>query len=104
MSHFYGTLNGQAGQATRSGSKSSGYRAVAASYQGAIQTWLWHDSKTGLDMAMVQFVPWQGAGGGPDSAKIGGTILYSGPINPDAGQLWAGCDAVQHLANAVKGE
>ena len=62
MSHFYGTLNGQAGPATRRGSKNSGLIVKAASWAGSVQVRLWHDEKTGLDMFSVDQKPWQGAG------------------------------------------
>ena len=42
MAHFYGTLKGQAGQATRRGSKSSGVTTEAASWAGCVRVSLWH--------------------------------------------------------------
>ena len=70
MSHFYGTLRGQAGEATRCGSKNSGLTAWAASWQGAVQISLYEQD--GVDMANVSLIPWQGAG----VSKL----LYSGPV------------------------
>ncbi len=61
MSHFYGVLNGQAGQATRCGSKGSGLRTVAASWAGCISVQLWRDSD-GQDHFRVYQGAWQGAG------------------------------------------
>lgn len=96
MSHFYGTLDGQAGRTTRCGSKKSGYKAVAASYQGAIEVLLGYDQKSGQDIAIVRFVPWHGNGGGPDCALpyngfgCTGTLLYSGPVNPTESDLLTG--------------
>ena len=48
MSHFYGTVRGQSsGEATRRGSKNSGLRVAAASWQGAVYVYLFHDGKLG---------------------------------------------------------
>src|SRR5262245_6418455 len=58
MSHFYGTLKGQAGEATRRGSRNSGLRVTAASWQGAVYTYLWHDDETGKDHYRVELGPW----------------------------------------------
>lgn len=62
MSHFYGTLNGKAGPATRCGSKRSGLYARAASWSGCILTVLSHDPETGLDHYAVYQVRWCGRG------------------------------------------
>ena len=62
MSHFYGTLTGQAGEATRCGSKGSGVRTIAASWSGAIQVSLWYNARTGQDEYTVARVPWSGRG------------------------------------------
>lgn len=45
MSHFYGSIRGNRGAATRGGSKSSGFNATAASWSGAIETILFIDDK-----------------------------------------------------------
>lgn len=60
MSHFYGTLDGQAGRATRCGSKSSGLQSASASWKGAIQVRLYHEN--GKDHFVVEQIPWQGSG------------------------------------------
>jgi hypothetical protein len=44
MAHFYGTINGQRGQASRLGGKASGLTTYAASWQGAVKVSLWYDS------------------------------------------------------------
>jgi hypothetical protein len=36
MAHFYATIKGQAGEATRRGSKGSGLKVAAASWNGAV--------------------------------------------------------------------
>lgn len=63
MAHFYGTVDG-AGKtrATRRGHKTTGLKAVAASYSGAIEVTLEHDPKTGRDRYVVRQIPWKGSG------------------------------------------
>lgn len=62
MSHFYGTIHGQAGEATRRGSKASGVTIVAASWSGAIQVQLWYDAEANIDRYTVSQIPWHGSG------------------------------------------
>jgi hypothetical protein len=64
MSHFYGTIKGSRGEATRCGSKGSGVSTVAASWGGAIKVVIWHDETTGEDKFTVRQIPWQGQGVG----------------------------------------
>ena len=73
MSHFYGYVQGNRSEATRGGSRKSGYTAVAASWQGCVVVSLWYDESTKTDMATVSLGTWQGRG-------INKT-LYSGPVN-----------------------
>ncbi len=47
MSHFYGRIQGNRGEATRSGTKGSGYHATAAIWSGYIVTSLWFNERTG---------------------------------------------------------
>ena len=63
MSWYYGTLQGQAGQATRRGSKNSGLNVAAAIWNGAVYVRLWHDPKTGPDRYVIELGPWHGHGG-----------------------------------------
>lgn len=72
MSHFYGTLQGNRGEATRCGSKSSGVVTYAASWQGAVRVQLYYDEATGKDMASVELVPWRGVGAYQ--------TIYDGPV------------------------
>ncbi len=67
MAHFYGTLEGSRGMATRCGTKSSGMRVVAASWSGAVKTVLAQssDDKT---IADVSVIPWHGHGPRIDDA------------------------------------
>jgi len=62
MSHFYGSVQGNRGDATRGGSKASGFDTVAASWDGSIRVWLYHDEETGKDMYKVSQEPWRGHG------------------------------------------
>lgn len=61
MSHFYGTLQGSRGQATRCGTRSSGVVTEAAGWKGCVETYVFE--KDGLDMFEVRLKPWQYSGG-----------------------------------------
>jgi hypothetical protein len=71
MAHFYGTIRGHRGQASRLGTKVSGFNVVAASWQGAVDVSLY--TKDGVDMALVVLKPWQGKGQY--------VRLYDGPVS-----------------------
>ena len=62
MSHFYGTIQGQAGEASRRGNENSGLATIAASWKGAVRVSLWVDPDTGLDMYSVNLIPWRNVG------------------------------------------
>ena len=62
MSHFYGTLQGSRGEATRCGTKNSGLVTYAASWSGAIRTQVWHDHQINRDRYEVWESPWQSIG------------------------------------------
>jgi hypothetical protein len=62
MSHFYGTVKGADGEATRQGFKATGITTHAATWKGAIRVDLVHDVDTGVDHYLVKLVPWQGTG------------------------------------------
>lgn len=74
MSHFYGCLNGQAGPATRRGSKNSGLKVTAASWNGAINVYLHHNPKTGKDEYHIELTSWHG------TTPIGSGIIAEGTI------------------------
>jgi hypothetical protein len=74
VAHFYGTLRGARGEATRAGRKGSGLRAYVASWQGAVRAELYHQD--GVDYAVVSLVPWHGAGVARE--------LYHGPVGGPA--------------------
>lgn len=77
MSRFYGTLQGNRGEATRCGSEASGIRATAASWSGAVRSYVF--DKDGEDWARVELIRWRGVG---TSA-----LLYEGPVNPIPARL-----------------
>jgi hypothetical protein len=79
MSHFYGTLQGNRGEATRGGSKKSGMTTYCASWEGAVRCEAWHDKETGKDMVNVSKEPWHGAG----ESKL----LYRGLIGENKEKL-----------------
>ena len=62
MSHFYGTVKGTNGEATRCGDADSGMETHTASWQGAVRVKLFVDGNTGKDWAIVELVPWRGQG------------------------------------------
>lgn len=74
MAHFYGTLQGSRGLASRLGTKNSGLETVAAGWRGAIKVELWNDN--GRDMFRVWLTPWQNSGGR-------NRILASGELNAE---------------------
>ena len=62
MSHFYGTIEGSRGEATRQGGKSSGITARAASWAGCVVVDLHHNEATGKDHFVVRQGHWHGRG------------------------------------------
>jgi hypothetical protein len=73
MAQFYGSVQGQRGQASRLGSKRSGVTTTAASWEGAVTTTVSHDARLGVDVAEVRLTPWRGRG----TSKL----LYRGPVS-----------------------
>ena len=61
MSHFYGTLKGSRGEASRCGTRNSGLETHAASWKGAIRVAVFTDDD-GEDHFRVERVSWRGAG------------------------------------------
>ena len=74
MSHFYATIPTSARKTapTARGHKSTGVVTIGASWDGAIETKLWHNDETGLDWYQVEMIPWHGRG----EAKI----IARGPV------------------------
>ena len=71
MAHFLGTVQGARGEASRLGSKNSGLRTCAASWQGSVRVYLWDDNGTDKVQAMLE--PWHGKGETRE--------LYCGPVS-----------------------
>lgn len=80
MSHFYGTLNGNRGGASRCGSKASGLSAIAASWAGAVKVYVYVDQQ-GRDCYVVYQDTWQGAGIKQDIAR--GVLGQPGTMRSD---------------------
>lgn len=72
MAHFYGSIKGQRGEATRLGSKASGVEVVAASWAGAVRCSAYL-AEDGADHVQVHLTPWKGVGRN--------VLLYDGPIS-----------------------
>ena len=52
MSAFYGEVAGNRGEATRGGSKSSGFKASCQSYDGSVITRMWYDQEDNLKISL----------------------------------------------------
>ena len=72
MAHFIGMVQGQRGEASRLGTRSSSMDTTAASWQGSVRVYLYYDDSTGKDMVRVRLAPWHGSG--VDH------IIYEGPV------------------------
>lgn len=74
MSHFYGVVEGSARTpATRRGTKSSGLKTTAASWEGSVVVRIWRNLYTDSDWATVELQPWHGAG----TTRL----LWRGPVS-----------------------
>lgn len=75
MSHFYGTLNGNRGEATRRGNKESGMLTFCASWNGAIRCHAYvkrNERGEETDYVRISMTTWHGAG------EV--VLIYDGPI------------------------
>lgn len=72
MAHFYGSIRGAHGEATRLGSKASGLATKAASWEGAVSVRLYFDETNDCDACEVSLVPHEGRGVS--------RVLYCGPV------------------------
>jgi hypothetical protein len=79
MSRFYGTLQGNRGEATRAGSADSGLQSYTASWQGAVYCHAFAEGDQ--DRVSVKLTTWHGRGASPS------VYLYLGSIGP--GQMEA---------------
>lgn len=97
MAHFYGTLQGARGQASRCGSRSSGIRASAQSYSGSVVASL-EDTIAGT-RAEVSIA---------DGSSSSGRVIYSGPLSwlveasRDPGFALKLAQFIAHHATAVR--
>lgn len=71
MAHFYGSVHGSRGLASRLGGEGSGMHTVAASWQGSVKVDLYRHNDQ--DWCRVYTDTWNGAGTYQ--------VLYEGPIN-----------------------
>jgi len=78
MSRFYGTVQGNRGEASRGGSKESGMVTWCASWEGAIYCCAYYDEETKRDVVLVKKAKWHGAGEE--------RVLYRGPIGEEREQ------------------
>jgi hypothetical protein len=100
MSHFYGTLQGTRGEATRCGTKNSGLVAYAASWSGAIRVQLIHDDGTGKDSYIVEQVPWRGCGAMAQLAS--GTLGEPTPSKSEIQAAWLKNEAIEAARSAIR--
>lgn len=80
MAHFRGIIQGNRGPASRLGSKSSGLRVEAASWDGKVVVEL--REVNGVDYAWVSLRPHHGSGTT--------LVLYDGPVSGAAPAFTAG--------------
>lgn len=96
MAHFYGTVQGARGEASRLGHPNTGLETMAASWEGCVRVRLEHDSATDTDTALVYL----------DRHKGSGThrVLYDGPVGAyvpkHAAQVAAARKALADVAGA----
>lgn len=79
MSHFYSSIEGNRGEATRQGTKGSGIRASCQGWEGSVIVRQYYDEEHDRDMVCISVA----AG----SARCGDRTLWYGPIRElvDAG-------------------
>ena len=72
MSHYYATVEGTRGPATRQGTKNSGIRAAAQTFDGSIIVRIDYDARNDEDVVTI--------GTGPGSTTAMDRELWSGPL------------------------
>lgn len=82
MSHFYGTLQGSRGEATRCGTKNSGVTTHAPGWRGAIRVDVYE--RDGVDRFDVVRQAWQGSGGNSVTLASGELDSQDGAIERPA--------------------
>ena len=73
MAHFYGSIQGNRGEATRCGSKNSGYTTRAVSWEGTVLVNLFYNEEYYEDWAEVCLVTHRGG--------VKNITLYYGPVS-----------------------
>lgn len=81
MSHFYATIRGHRGEATRQGTARSGMYSNTAGWKGSISVYLWESSRAEHDDCpdryTVSLVPWSSSGGES-------RVIAEGPLDANA--------------------
>ena len=72
MAEFYGTVQGNRSEATRGGSKDSGIRASAQSYEGSVVVNMYHNNE-GVKMVRISIAK--------GSSNHGRKTLYHEPLD-----------------------
>jgi len=63
MAHYYGTVEGNGRtKASRTGTKKTEIRTIAASWDGAVEVKMWWDYHNNCNRYEVKQVPWHGSG------------------------------------------
>ncbi|MFA5936513.1 MAG: hypothetical protein WC822_01400 [Candidatus Paceibacterota bacterium] len=73
MAQFYARAQGDRGEVTRRGTKTSGMYVSAGSWSGGASIRLYYDAKTDRDMMCISIIPW----GGHGTTRL----LYDGPCD-----------------------
>ena len=73
MAHFRATVQGNRGEASRTGTATSGIVTETASWQGKVYVSLRHDPETKQDIAYVALAPHFGEGVSQ--------VIYEGPVS-----------------------
>lgn len=94
MAHFYGTIHGSRGPASRCGTKASDLNVTAASWEGAITVRLYEHN--GQDCARISFQRWHGSGRD--------LTIYNGPVNPKDSEIFAAMAVHAKAALNIDGE
>ena len=97
MSHFYGTIRGGRGEATRCGHKTTGLLTNSAGHHGNIRVHLYYDEEREQDRFEVFLTPWQGSGGQSRRLVHGALNSRAGGITPVSNALGAVQFALQTL-------
>lgn len=98
MSHFYGTVRGGRGEATRCGHKTSGLTTNAAGHYGSVRVHVWYDDDHDCDRFSVDLTPWCGSGGESRPLVSGLLDAHAGTRKPVENALGAIQFALHSLA------